>query len=234
MSSLGGSISSGNRSCSAADGLDASRRPTAWSATARRPWPGRAPAPRRRLPGRRPAGSRSGASPVGADDLLVALVADQQDVVVLGGEPPGLVVHLGDQRAGRVDGLQAARGGLGSWTCGATPCAEKTTSAPSGTSSVSSTKIGPARLQRRHHVLVVHDLLAHVDRGAVALQCHLDGLHGAVDPGAVAAGVGEQDASGRHSHASHGMGAASQGARRGCHAACGGAVPAPVTHGRVP
>ncbi len=30
-----------------------------------------------------------------------------------------------------------------SWTTGATPCAEKTTVAPSGTSSVSSTKIAP-------------------------------------------------------------------------------------------
>jgi hypothetical protein len=44
----------------------------------------------------------------GADDLLVALVADEQDVVSLGGEPPGLVMHLGDQRAGRVDRAQAA------------------------------------------------------------------------------------------------------------------------------
>ena len=31
----------------------------------------------------------------GADDLFVALVADKEDVVVLAGEPLGLVVHLG-------------------------------------------------------------------------------------------------------------------------------------------
>ena len=105
----------------------------------------------------------SGASPVGADDLLVALVADEQDVVVVGGEPPRLLVHLGDQRAGRVDRLEAARAGLLVHP-GATPCAEKTTVAPSGTSSFSSTKIAPRVLQRLDHVLVVHDLLAHVDR----------------------------------------------------------------------
>ena len=79
----------------------------------------------------------------GADDLLVALVADQQDVVVVGGEPARLVVHLGDQRAGRVDRLAGCRRPASSCTTGATPCAEKTTVAPSGTSSFSSTKIAP-------------------------------------------------------------------------------------------
>ena len=47
---------------------------------------------------------------VGALDLFVALVADQQDLVVVAGEAHGLAVHLGDQRAGGVDGLQAAVG----------------------------------------------------------------------------------------------------------------------------
>ena len=49
-----------------------------------------------------------------------------------------------------------------------------------------------ALLQRGHDVLVVHDLLAHVDRGAVALQRQLHGLHGPVHPGAVPPGLGEQ------------------------------------------
>ncbi len=69
-----------------------------------------------------------------------------------------------------------------------------------------------ARLQVGHHVLVVHDLLAHVDRGAVEVQRLLDGDHGAVDAGAVAAGrgqahgalglVGREDA--RRTQVSHG------------------------------
>ena len=79
----------------------------------------------------------------GTDDLFVALVADQQDVVVVAGEALGLVVHLGDQRAGGVDDLQAAVGGR-LCTVGATPWAENTTIAPSGTSSVSSTNTAPA------------------------------------------------------------------------------------------
>ena len=45
-------------------------------------------------------------------------------------------------------------------------------------------------------VLVVDDLLADVDRRSVQLERVLDGLHGAVDPGAVAARGGEQDALG--------------------------------------
>ena len=78
----------------------------------------------------------------GALDLFVTLVADQQDVVVVAGEPLGLLVHLGDQRAGGVDGVQAAlRRGLVHGRD--TPCAENTTTEPSGTSSVSSTKTTP-------------------------------------------------------------------------------------------
>ena len=43
------------------------------------------------------------------------------------------------------------------------------------------------------HVLVVDDLLAHVDGRAVELERALDRLHGAVDARAVAARGGEQD-----------------------------------------
>ena len=42
-------------------------------------------------------------------------------------------------------------------------------------------------------VLVVDDLLAHVDGRAVELERALDGLHGAVDAGAVAARGGEEE-----------------------------------------
>ena len=77
-------------------------------------------------------------------DLLVPGVPDEHDQVALGREPPRLDVHLGDQRAGRVDRVQAAAEALGR-TAGETPCAENTTVAPSGTSSSSSTKTAPRR-----------------------------------------------------------------------------------------
>src|SRR5690606_23588837 len=50
----------------------------------------------------------------------------------------------------------------------------------------------PSILQPRDHVLVVHDLLAHVDRGAVEVQRLLDGDHRPVDASAVAPRRGEQ------------------------------------------
>ena len=43
------------------------------------------------------------------------------------------------------------------------------------------------------HELVVHDLVPHVDRRAVQRERALDDLDGAVDAGAEAAGIGEQD-----------------------------------------
>ncbi len=76
-------------------------------------------------------------------DLLVALVADEDDRVALLGELARLDVDLGDQRASGVDRAQLARLRAFSCTLGATPCAEKTTTSPSGTSVSSSTKIAP-------------------------------------------------------------------------------------------
>ncbi len=127
----------------------------------------------------------------GADDLLVALVADQQDVVVVAGEAPGLVVHLGDQRAGGVDGLQVAFGGRRVHRRRDAVRGEHHDGALGhlvGLLDEDRAGLG----QGLHHVPVVHDLLAHVDRGAVLLQRPLDGFHGPVDPGAVAARLGEQ------------------------------------------
>ena len=54
-----------------------------------------------------------------------------------------------------------------------------------------------ALAQLGHDVLVVDDLLAHVDRRAVELERALDGLDGAIDAGAVAARGGEQQPLGR-------------------------------------
>ena len=63
-----------------------------------------------------------------------------------------------------------------------------------------------ALLERLDDVPVVDDLLAHVDGRAVLLEGLLDGLDGAVDAGAVAAGLGQQDAlAGRIAAAGHGL-----------------------------
>ena len=143
---------------------------------------------------------RSGRLAHRALDLLVAGVADEHDRVALGGELDRLAVDLGDERAGRVDRPQAARS-ASACTAGETPWAEKTVIAPSGIASLELVDEDRAALRELlDDVLVVDDLLAHVDRRAVQLERALDGLHRAVDAGAVAARRGEQEllGGGRH------------------------------------
>ena len=124
--------------------------------------------------------------------FLVSLVADQQDVVVLGREPPRLVVHLGYQRAGRVDGAQVPALRVAADIGGDAVRGEHHDRA--GRHLVYFRhKDGATPLERAHDVGIVHDLPAHVDRGAEPVQRHLDRLHSAVDPGAVASRLGEQD-----------------------------------------
>ena len=125
-------------------------------------------------------------------DLLVALVADHHDRVAVGGEAARRDVDLGHQRAGGVDRAQAARGGV---------LVHRRGDAVGGEDDhLALRHLGllldedrAALGQLLDHVLVVDDLLAHVDGGAVELERALDRLHGAVDAGAVAARGGEQD-----------------------------------------
>ena len=74
-----------------------------------------------------------------------------------------------------------------------TPWALKTSVAPGGTSARSSMKIAPFLLQVVDDVGVVDDLVAHVDRRAERLQRALDDLDRAIDAGAEAARLGEDD-----------------------------------------
>ena len=129
----------------------------------------------------------------GALDLLVPGVPDQQDVVVLGREPTGLVVHLGDQRAGRVDGLQPPLLRLLVHLRGDAVGREHHRRALRHLVELLD-EDRAARLEVGDHVLVVHDLLAHVHGGAVQVQRLLDGDHGPVHAGAVAARRREQHA----------------------------------------
>ena len=191
MSSLGGSSSSGNRSRIAATVSSVSSTDSVVcesQATFDGVADHDAGARRRALHELDVLGRLAG----GALDLLVAVVADQQDVVVVVGEPLRLVVHLGHQRAGRVDGLQPALGGLD---------VHRRRDAVGGEDH--GRALGhlvelldedrAARLEVGDDVLVVHDLLAHVDRRAVEVERLLDGDDRAVDAGAVAARRREQD-----------------------------------------
>ena len=129
----------------------------------------------------------------GADHLGMAGMADQQHRAARVVMALGLAMHLGDQRAGGVDDRAACGGAASAGTALGTPCAENTTGRSSGTSSSSSTKTAPLASQALDDVAVVDDLVADIDRRAVALERALDDLDGAVDAGAEAARAGEQD-----------------------------------------
>ena len=71
------------------------------------------------------------------------------------------------------------------WTAGETPWAENTTVEPAGTSVQLLDEDRSALLEVFHDVPVVHDLLAHVHRRTVGLECFLDRHHRPVDAGTV-------------------------------------------------
>jgi hypothetical protein len=119
-------------------------------------------------------------------------VADQQDVVVLVGEALRLVVHLGDQRAGGVDRLQLTVGSLGVHRRRDAMRGEDDRLALGHLVELLD-EDRAARLEVGDDVLVVHDLLAHVDGGAVEVQGLLDRHDRPVDARAVAAGGRQQD-----------------------------------------
>ena len=132
-------------------------------------------------------------------DLLVPRVADEHDRVALGGELLRLDVHLGHERAGGVDRAQRARLGV-AVHAGSDAVRREHDGLALRDLGLLIDEHGAARAQLLDHVLVVHDLLAHVDGRPVQLERALDGLHGAVDAGAVAARRRQQEPLGSRSH----------------------------------
>ena len=134
-------------------------------------------------------------------DLLMAGVADEHDRVALAGELQRLAVDLGDERARRVDRLQPARQRVG------VHGGRHAVGREDGHRALGDRVVelldehGAAVAELLDDVLVVHDLLAHVDRRAVQLERALDRLHGPVDAGAVAARRGEQQLLRKGGHA---------------------------------
>ena len=119
-------------------------------------------------------------------------MADQDDVAAAGEVVLGLPVHLADQRAGGVEVEQLAARGL---------LRHRLRHAMGGEHHRRIVRdlvefLDEDRallLQAFDHEAVVHDLVADVDRRAVAADGLLDDLDRAVDPGAEATRPGEQD-----------------------------------------
>ena len=123
----------------------------------------------------------------------MAIVADQNDRVALLGELDCFAVDLRHQRAGCVDRLQFAFRGLGVNRRRDAVRREDGDSAfrDRVVQLIDEDRASVAELL--DDVLIVDDLLAHVNGRAVGFERALDRLDGAVNSGAVAARGGKQD-----------------------------------------
>ena len=125
-------------------------------------------------------------------DLLVALMAHQDDVVVFLREAHGLAVHLGHERAGRVNRGEVAGGG-GLVDGRGDAVRRKHDAGPLGHLVGLLDEDRAAFSQRLDDELVVDDLLAHVHGRTVELEGLFDDVDGAVHTGAVSAGSRQED-----------------------------------------
>ena len=126
----------------------------------------------------------------GAFDLGVAGMADENELAALADIALALIMDLGDQGAGRVEDRQRAGGGFFLDAFCHPMGAEDGDRIGRHFGQV----LDEARafgLQALHHVLIVHDLVAHIDRRAVFLQRPFDDLDGAHHTGAKSTRLGE-------------------------------------------
>ena len=121
--------------------------------------------------------------PHGALDLGMAGVPDQDQLAALPDIALALVVDLGHQRTGRVEHRQAALRGLVLDALGDAMGAEDRDGVVGNFRHVLH-EHGALGLEAFDDVLVVHDLVPHIDRRAVFLQRALDDLDGAHDASA--------------------------------------------------
>ena len=113
------------------------------------------------------------------------LVADQNDAETVAREPHGLQMHLGDQRAGGIDHFQMAlRGLLANRGSHAVRAEDGPRTRRHFVQFLDEDGAGLAQFV--HHVLVVYDFLAHVDRRTVEVERDLHHVDRPYDTGAKA------------------------------------------------
>jgi len=128
----------------------------------------------------------------GALDLGMTAVADHDDLATMLAHLCDLDVHLGHEGTGCIEHFELARLGIAPHLLGHAVRAEDHRGAFRHLREV----LDEHRAflpQVLDHELVVHDLVAHVDRSAVQAQRTLDDFDGAIDAGTETTGVGEQD-----------------------------------------
>jgi len=111
-------------------------------------------------------------------------VTDEQNLDVVAVETLNLAVHLRNQRAGCVNGVETAIiGGLRDRRGDSVRAKDQARTFGNLVDLVH--KNGTASFELRHNVHVVHDLLAHVNGRTKTIEGLFDGNHSAVNAGAV-------------------------------------------------
>ena len=128
----------------------------------------------------------------GADDLVVAFVADQDDGVAFPGVLDGFEVDLGHERAGGVDGAELAAPGLVA-DLGRDAVGAVEERGALGDFVERLDEDGAAAPEPLDDELVVDDLVIDVERRAEEIERPLQALDRHVDPRAEAAGIGQDD-----------------------------------------
>ena len=118
-------------------------------------------------------------------------MADEDELAAGGGETAGLVVDFGHQGARGIDGGHLAPPGL-VVDAVAHPVGGEHDAGPVGHFRQFLHEHGAGGFQAGDNVRIVDYLAAHVDRRAVALQCPLDRLDGALHTGAERPRLGQQ------------------------------------------
>ena len=130
--------------------------------------------------------------PHGAFNLGVAFVTDHHKLIAFFGQLGHLDVHLGYQRASGIKHLEATRLRFQAHRLAHAMGAEHQRGTRRHIGQVFD-EDGTLCLEVVDHIGVVHNFVAHVDGRTKALQGPFDNFNGPVNPGAEAAGFGQQD-----------------------------------------
>ncbi len=119
-------------------------------------------------------------------------VADEDAFLAVAAIARDFHMHLGYQRAGGIEHLEATLGGLAAHGLGDTMGTEDENDVVRHIGHVFD-EDGAAGAQVVDHELVVHHFMTHIDGRTENIQRPVDDVDGAVHAGAEAAGIGELD-----------------------------------------
>ena len=116
-----------------------------------------------------------------ADDFWVPVMTDEKNMAAASMMDLGLAMHLGHERAGRIDRQQVSHLRIGRYGLGHAMCGKHHRGGSVGYLAQLLHEDRALFLQALDHVFVVHDFVAHIDRCAVDSERLLDRVDGTHD-----------------------------------------------------